>query len=198
MQSDTFTLTVIDLPYVERLEHEYFFPPYTGLEPRVVEDGGGLVDVGGGSVPDDNLATRRRRRAGGMVAEGPEKLEAGGVLAYAERQTERLVGLVRGGEGTGGVQDLRLAVDRVGFRPRVHEGPVRVRALVREEFGRLEERGRRLGHAKRGEERQRTSRGTVVGRGTGEDEIEPRPKIERRAMRSRRASSSSDAPASPP
>ena len=48
--------------------------------PGVVEDGVELVDVGGGSVPDDNLATRRRRRAGGMVAEGPEKLEAGEYL----------------------------------------------------------------------------------------------------------------------
>ena len=30
VQSSTFTLDVIDLPYVERLELEYYFPAYTG------------------------------------------------------------------------------------------------------------------------------------------------------------------------
>ena len=37
VESSTFTLDVIELPYVERLELEYHFPPYTGLEPRLVE-----------------------------------------------------------------------------------------------------------------------------------------------------------------
>ena len=43
VQSGTFSLEVIDLPYVERLELEYFFPAYTGLEPRLVEDGGDIA-----------------------------------------------------------------------------------------------------------------------------------------------------------
>ena len=34
VQSGTFTLDVIDLPFVEHLEFEYHFPDYTGLEPR--------------------------------------------------------------------------------------------------------------------------------------------------------------------
>ncbi len=50
VQSDTFTLNVIDLPYVERLEHEYFFPAYTGLEPRLVEDGGDIAVLEGTEV----------------------------------------------------------------------------------------------------------------------------------------------------
>ena len=50
VQSGTFTLNVIDLPYVERLEHEYFFPAYTGLEPRVVEDGGDIAVLAGTEV----------------------------------------------------------------------------------------------------------------------------------------------------
>ena len=32
VESATFTLDVVDLPYVERLELEYVFPAYTGLE----------------------------------------------------------------------------------------------------------------------------------------------------------------------
>ena len=50
VQSDTFTLTVVDLPYVERLEHEYFFPAYTGLDPRKVEDGGDIAVLAGTEV----------------------------------------------------------------------------------------------------------------------------------------------------
>ena len=50
VQSGTFTLNVVDLPYVERLEHEYFFPAYTGLEPRVIEDGGDIAVLGGTEV----------------------------------------------------------------------------------------------------------------------------------------------------
>ena len=50
VQSGTFTLNVVDLPYVERLQHEYFFPAYTGLEPRVVEDGGDIAVLIGTEV----------------------------------------------------------------------------------------------------------------------------------------------------
>ena len=50
VQSATFTLNVVDLPYVERLEHEYFFPAYTGLEPRVIEEGGDIAVLGGTEV----------------------------------------------------------------------------------------------------------------------------------------------------
>lgn len=50
VQSGTFTLNVVDLPYVERLQHEYFFPAYTGLEPRVIEDGGDIAVLVGTEV----------------------------------------------------------------------------------------------------------------------------------------------------
>ena len=50
VQSRTFDLNVVDLPYVERLEHEYFFPAYTGLEPRTVEDGGDIAVLEGTEV----------------------------------------------------------------------------------------------------------------------------------------------------
>ena len=50
VQSGTFTLDVVDLPYVERLEHEYVFPSYTGLEPRLVEEGGDIAVLSGTEV----------------------------------------------------------------------------------------------------------------------------------------------------
>ena len=50
VESSTFTLDVIDLPYVERLELEYHFPAYTGLEPRLVEEGGDIAVLRGTEV----------------------------------------------------------------------------------------------------------------------------------------------------
>jgi hypothetical protein len=43
VESPTFSLEVIDLPYVERLQISYYFPDYTGLKPRVIEDGGDIA-----------------------------------------------------------------------------------------------------------------------------------------------------------
>ena len=50
VESSTYTLDVIDVPYVERLELEYHFPAYTGLEPRLVEDGGDIAVLAGTEV----------------------------------------------------------------------------------------------------------------------------------------------------
>ena len=50
VQSQRFTLEVIELPYVERLELKYHFPAYTGLEPRVIEDGGDIAVLKGTEV----------------------------------------------------------------------------------------------------------------------------------------------------
>ena len=50
VESSTFTLDVIELPYVERLELEYHFPAYTGLEPRLVEEGGDIAVLSGTEV----------------------------------------------------------------------------------------------------------------------------------------------------
>ena len=50
VESETFTLDVIDLPYVEHLELEYHFPAYTGLEPRLIQDGGDIVVLRGTEV----------------------------------------------------------------------------------------------------------------------------------------------------
>ena len=50
VESATYTLDVLDLPYVERLELEYHFPAYTGLEPRLVEQGGDIAVLRGTEV----------------------------------------------------------------------------------------------------------------------------------------------------
>ena len=50
VKSPTYTLKVVDLPYVDKLELEYHFPAYTGLEPRKVEDGGDIAVLTGTEV----------------------------------------------------------------------------------------------------------------------------------------------------
>ena len=50
VRSPVFTLKVVDLPYVERLELEFHFPAYTGLEPRKVEEGGDIAVLRGTEV----------------------------------------------------------------------------------------------------------------------------------------------------
>ncbi len=50
VKSPTYTLKVVDLPYVQRLELELHFPAYTGLAPRKIEDGGDLAVLKGTEV----------------------------------------------------------------------------------------------------------------------------------------------------
>jgi hypothetical protein len=50
VRSTTYTLKVVDLPYVQRLELEYHFPSYTGLAPRKIEDGGDIAVLAGTEV----------------------------------------------------------------------------------------------------------------------------------------------------
>jgi hypothetical protein len=50
IRSATYNIEVADLPYVDRLELEYNFPSYTGLAPRVIEDGGDIAALRGTRV----------------------------------------------------------------------------------------------------------------------------------------------------
>ncbi|MBI4477729.1 MAG: hypothetical protein HY654_11180, partial [Acidobacteria bacterium] len=43
VSSPVFTLKVADVPYVKRLDLEYVFPKYMGLEPRTAEDAGDIA-----------------------------------------------------------------------------------------------------------------------------------------------------------
>ena len=64
MQSPVYTLKVVDLPYVQRLELEYHFPAYTGLEPRKIEDGGDIAVLRGTEVaPADHADDEDAGRA---------------------------------------------------------------------------------------------------------------------------------------
>ena len=50
VRSAVYSLKVADMPYVQRLELEYHFPAYTGLEPRKIEDGGDIAVLRGTEV----------------------------------------------------------------------------------------------------------------------------------------------------
>jgi hypothetical protein len=50
VRSPTFTIEVADLPYVDRMDHTYYFPAYTGLEPRQVEEAGDIAALAGTRV----------------------------------------------------------------------------------------------------------------------------------------------------
>ncbi len=50
VRSETFTIEVADLPYVDELKLVYHFPAYTGLEPRTVENGGDIAALAGTRV----------------------------------------------------------------------------------------------------------------------------------------------------
>ncbi|MEQ1574863.1 MAG: DUF4175 family protein, partial [Vicinamibacterales bacterium] len=50
VRSQVFTLKVVDVPYAQRIELEYHFPAYTGLEPQTIEDGGDIAVLQGTEV----------------------------------------------------------------------------------------------------------------------------------------------------
>ena len=50
VRSASYTIEVADLPYVEGMNHTYFFPAYTGLSPREVEGGGDIAALAGTRV----------------------------------------------------------------------------------------------------------------------------------------------------
>jgi hypothetical protein len=50
VRSSSYTLKVVELPYVQHLELEYHFPAYTGLPPQKVEEGGDIAVLKGTEV----------------------------------------------------------------------------------------------------------------------------------------------------
>ncbi len=65
VRSPVFTIQVVDVPYVKRLELEYRFPAYTGLEPQTIEDGGDIAVLRGTEVRVRVVPTMRT--AGGRL-----------------------------------------------------------------------------------------------------------------------------------
>ena len=84
VRSTTFSMTVLDLPTVDKLVLEYHFPAYTGLQPRTVEPGGDIAVIHGTEVKV--LATPTMKTPGGRVKIDQDKsidlaLQPDGTLA---------------------------------------------------------------------------------------------------------------------
>ena len=79
VRSEVFTLKVVELPYVQRLELEYHFPAYTGLPPQKIEDGGDIAVLKGTEIRVRALPTMQS--PGGqivLVGHGAQRARAGG------------------------------------------------------------------------------------------------------------------------
>ena len=85
VRSPTFRLDVRDLPYAKRLDLEYRFPAYTGLDPRTEEDGGDITALRGTTV-------RVRVTPTMPVTAGRIVLEGGEAVALAPSDSGSLVG----------------------------------------------------------------------------------------------------------
>ena len=86
VRSPVFTLKVVDVPYVQRLELEYKFPAYTGLEPEKIEDGGDIAVLRGTNVSVHVIPTMKTK--GGRIALNetesvPLTVQADGTLTAA-------------------------------------------------------------------------------------------------------------------
>jgi len=76
VRSPVYTIKVADMPYVQKLELEYHFPAYTGLQPRKIEDGGDIAVLRGTEIrvravttmPASGGGVRAAGRAGGRLA----------------------------------------------------------------------------------------------------------------------------------
>ena len=83
VKSSTYTLKVVDVPYVDKLALEYRFPAYTGLEPEKIEDGGDIATLRGTDVKVTITPTMKTK--GGRLALNdkvtvPLTVEADGTL----------------------------------------------------------------------------------------------------------------------
>jgi hypothetical protein len=50
VRSPTYTMTVVELPAVAKMQIEYTYPSYTGLSPQIIEDGGDVAALEGTTV----------------------------------------------------------------------------------------------------------------------------------------------------
>ncbi|HJR60146.1 MAG TPA: DUF4175 family protein, partial [Vicinamibacterales bacterium] len=71
VRSATFTLKVVELPYVQKLGLEYHFPPYTGLPPQKIEDGGDIAVLRGTEVRVRAVPTMATAGGQVVIEKGP-------------------------------------------------------------------------------------------------------------------------------
>ena len=98
VNSKHYTLKVVDLPYVQRLELEYHFPAYTGLAPQKVEDGGDIAVLKGTEV---------------RVRAVPTMTASGGQIVLGDKDRSGLTPDAAGGSPAPLVGSFK--VDRDGF-----------------------------------------------------------------------------------
>jgi hypothetical protein len=73
VMSPHFTLKVADMPYVQKLQLEYHFPAYTGLQPRKIEDGGDIAVLKGTEIWVKAMPTMRAA-GGGVVIDDKNQI----------------------------------------------------------------------------------------------------------------------------
>jgi uncharacterized protein DUF4175 len=88
IRSRVFHLGVADLPYVRTMRHEYRFPAYTQLAPKVIEDGSDIVALGGTVVRVKITPTRPA--VGGRIV-----LDHGDTVGLAAQSDGTLEGALR-------------------------------------------------------------------------------------------------------
>src|SRR6188768_2281894 len=83
VRSPVYTIKVADMPYVQKLELEYHFPAYTGLQPRKIEDGGDIAVLRGTEIRI-RAVTTMTASGGGVVIDDktqvPLSVQADGAL----------------------------------------------------------------------------------------------------------------------
>src|SRR4029077_5008433 len=77
VRSPVFTLKVADMPYVQKLELEYHFPAYTGLQPRKIEDGGDIAVLRGTEIRVRAVPTMAAS-AGAIVVDDKTQVQMAG------------------------------------------------------------------------------------------------------------------------
>ena len=71
VHSPTYTIKVVELPYVQKLELEYHFPAYTGLPPQKIEDGGDIAVLRGTEVRVRAVPTMATKSGNVVIEKGP-------------------------------------------------------------------------------------------------------------------------------
>ena len=87
VRSAVFNLNVVELPYVKKLDLEFTYPAYTGLEPRKIEDGGDVAVLKGTDVRVTITPTMASK--GGRVVLGPPSLATASAASSGEISPKR-------------------------------------------------------------------------------------------------------------
>ncbi|HMY74800.1 MAG TPA: hypothetical protein PLQ88_23475, partial [Blastocatellia bacterium] len=87
-RSGVFKLTVADLPYVKRIDQTQFFPSYTGLEPKTIEDAPDVAVLAGTTVKLIANLSGRAKSARLVLRDGKKiEMESTGETAFAASLT---------------------------------------------------------------------------------------------------------------